>query len=111
MQDSAETFDCREFEFTVDIREGATANNSLAILFFIAFCADRRRAMSRTLQIRFAIYSSAARPFRAILVVADRWGVDDANALVIHLPSARVVEETSAITQEHGNDMDFHFVN
>jgi hypothetical protein len=67
--------------------------------------------MSRTLQIRFAIYSSAARPLQAMLVVADRWGVDDANALIIHLPPARVVEETSAITQEHGNDMDFHFVN
>src|SRR5437870_2080423 len=45
-----------------------------------------------------------------ILVVAGGWGVDDANALVGGLPPVRVLEKTSAITKEHGYNVDFHLV-
>jgi hypothetical protein len=50
-------------------------------------------------------------PSPVIFVVADRRGVDDANALVASLLPARVVEETCAIAQKHGHDVDIHLVN
>lgn len=49
-------------------------------------------------------------PSQTILVVADRWRIDDAHTLVRRLPSIRVIEQTGAITQEHRNDVDFHLV-
>ena len=45
-----------------------------------------------------------------ILVVADRRGVNDANAFVIRLLPIGVIEETCAITKEYGRDVNFHFV-
>ena len=50
-------------------------------------------------------------PSPVIFVVADRRGVDDANAHVASLLPARVVEETCAIAQKHGHDVDIHLVN
>jgi hypothetical protein len=50
-------------------------------------------------------------PSPVIFVVADRRGVDDANAPVASLLPARVVEETCAIAQKHGHDVDIHLVN
>jgi hypothetical protein len=45
-----------------------------------------------------------------ILVVTDRWGIDDPNAFVGGLPPVRVVEKTCAIAKKYGHDVDFHFV-
>jgi hypothetical protein len=45
-----------------------------------------------------------------IFVVADRRGIDDANALVLRLLTIGVVEQPGAIAKKHGNDVDFHFV-
>ena len=42
--------------------------------------------------------------------MADRWGVNDANALVLRLPSIGVLEETCTIAKEYGHNVDFHFV-
>ena len=45
-----------------------------------------------------------------ILVVTDRWGIDDPNAFVGSLPSIGLVEKTGAIAEKHGRYVDFHFV-
>ena len=42
--------------------------------------------------------------------MADGWGVNDANALVIGLPSIGILEKTGTIAKKNGHNMDVHFV-
>ena len=42
--------------------------------------------------------------------MADGWGVNDANALVLGLPSIGVLEKTGTIAKENGHNVDVHFV-
>ena len=83
-------------------------------------CSLRHRARKSEVvgasQLAVKFHESLTASIRAaslpppILVVADRRGVNDANAFVIRLLPIGVIEETCAITKEYGRDVDFHFV-